>query len=119
MTSLLFVGGTFWLACIVFVTDLVVPTGVAVGRGYAGLVITGIWGPWRNYFYWAAAAGTLLTVMGFFFSPMSGEPWKAITNRGLSILMVWVTAILCLRGQPSVDSHGKSSQNLNDPAKNS
>ena len=43
MVNLLFYGGAFWLACIVFTIDLLIPSGVAVGLGYVVVVIVGIW----------------------------------------------------------------------------
>ena len=51
MVNLLFYGGAFWLACIVFTVDLIVPSGVAVGLGYVVVVNVGIWFPLRKYFF--------------------------------------------------------------------
>ncbi len=71
MTNLLFFGGTFWIACVIFVTDLLVPRGVAVGLGYSILPILGLWSPWQATIYWGAVVGTLFTAAGFLFSPIA------------------------------------------------
>ena len=100
MVNLLFYGGAFWLACIVFTVDLIVPSGVAVGLGYVVVVIVGIWSPLRKYFFWASFFGTILIILGYFVSPMAEEPmhrylhWKDITNRILSIATLWGFAFL-------------------------
>ena len=95
MVNLLFYGGAFWLACIVFTIDLLIPSGVAVGLGYVVVVIVGIWSPSRKYYFWAAFIGTMLTILGCFVSPITDEPmhrylhWEDITNRILSIIVIF------------------------------
>lgn len=37
---------------------------------------------------------SLLTLVGFYFSPPGGELWKVVFNRGLALFAIWVTAIL-------------------------
>jgi len=51
VVNLLFYGGAFWLACIVFTTDLLIPSGVAVGLGYVVVVIVGIWSALTQIFF--------------------------------------------------------------------
>ena len=51
VVNLLFYGGVFWFASIVFTIDLIIPSGVAVGLGYAVVVIVGIWSPLRKYIF--------------------------------------------------------------------
>ena len=98
MVDLLFYGGAFWFACIVFTADLIVPSGVAVGLGYVAVVILGIWSPSRKYYFWAAFFGTILIIFGYFVSPITEETmrrylhWEDIINRMLSIVILWGSA---------------------------
>ena len=100
MVNLLFYGGAFWLACIVFTIDLLIPSGVAVGLGYVVVVIVGIWSPSRKYYFWAAFIGSMLTILGGFVSQVTDEPmhrylhWEDITNWILSIIVLWGFAFL-------------------------
>ncbi len=103
MVNLLFYGGAFWLASIVFTVDLLVPSGVAVGLGYVIVVLVGLWAPTRVYFYFAAVTGTLLTALGYLVSPLSTALWEGVTNRMLSIVIIWMTTLLCLRLKPAPD----------------
>lgn len=95
MNNLLFYGGTFWIAGVILATDMILPSGVAVGLGYIVPVIAGLWSPWPRFVFVAAGLCTLLTALGFFISPISGELWEAMTNRVLSVIVLWVSAVLC------------------------
>ncbi len=88
--SLLIAAGIFGL-------DLMVPLGVAAGVPYVAVVLLGAWLPWRHSITGLAAAATALTVLGYFFSPAAGVAWVVLTNRGLALLVIWVTAILMLQ----------------------
>lgn len=96
MSNAMFYGGAFWIASIIFVTDMVVPSGVAVGLCYVVLVVLGIWAPWRHSILLGAGFGTFLTTAGFFFSPMAGEIWPDIINRFLTVVILWTVACVAL-----------------------
>ena len=97
MVNLLFYGGAFWLACIVFTVDLLVPASVPVGLGYTIVVLVGIWSPSGKYFFWSALLGTILIIFGYLVSPITGEPWKAMTHRMLSVVTLWGLAFFLSR----------------------
>lgn len=84
------------LALGVFAMDLSLELGMAVGILYIALVPLGLWHPQKRFILLAAAAGTVLTILGFSLSPTGGEPWKVLFNRSLSLFAIWTTAILCL-----------------------
>lgn len=79
--------------------DLISPLGIADGVLYVSLVLLGHLGGGRRLILMEAAAGTVLCVIGYFFSPAGGEMWMVLWNRFLSIFVVWITAVLCLRQQ--------------------
>jgi len=97
MSNLMFYGGAFWISCIVFTVDILLPAGVSVGLGYAGIILLGRLSPSPKYYMVTAITGTFLTVLGFLVSPQIGEVWIAVTNRVLSVIIIWTIAFLCWR----------------------
>ena len=85
------------LAGLIFAVDLSFPLGVAGGVPYVGLVLLSVWFPRHLHVVLAAAAGTVLTVAGFFLSPPGGPLWIVTFNRALAFFIIWVTAGLGIR----------------------
>ena len=85
------------LAGLIFAADLSVPLGVAGGVPYVSLVLLSVWFPRHLHVVLAAAAGTVLTVAGFFLSPPGGPLWIVLFNRALALFTIWVTAGLGIR----------------------
>ncbi len=89
---------TVILAAEVFVADLVLPLGLAAWLPYAALMLISLWAPYRLYTPVVATAYTVLIVLGYFLSPLAFEgmaPAQSILNRGLGVLVIWLTALLC------------------------
>ncbi|QPJ66040.1 MAG: GAF domain-containing protein [Candidatus Nitrohelix vancouverensis] len=82
---------------VIFVIDLVLPLGVVDGSLYAVLSLIGLLALDKKLILVGAILGTVLTVIGYFFSPEGGEIWKVLINRGISIFTVWMMALLCLK----------------------
>ncbi len=82
------------LAALIFAVDLSLPMGIAGGVPYVALVLLGIWFPRRWHLFALAALGSVLIVLGFFLSPADSIPWVVLTNRGLALFAIWVTAFL-------------------------
>ena len=82
------------IAVAVFALDMSLPLGVAGGILYVTLVLAGAWFPRRIHIYGLAVIGSLLTLIGFAMSPAGAETWMVLTNRGMSLLAIWITAIL-------------------------
>ena len=82
------------VAVTVYAFDLRMPLGVAGGVPYVGLVLLGLWAPWRRYVFVLALAATVLIALGYLLSPPGGTPWVVLTNRYLALIAVWVTAVL-------------------------
>ncbi|MBI2383417.1 MAG: hypothetical protein HYV18_05040 [Gammaproteobacteria bacterium] len=83
------------VALAVFAFDLLSPRGVADGMVYVALVLLGLWLPWLWAPWALALVATLLTVAGYAWSEPFAEEWIVVTNRALSLGVVWATGILC------------------------
>ncbi len=87
-----------FLALAIFALDLTVPLGVAAGVPYVALVLLGLWSTRTDVTLALAAAGTLLTILGFFLSEPAGIPWMVVFNRGLALFAIWsVAGVMILR----------------------
>ena len=82
------------LAIFILSIDLRLPLGVAGGVPYVALVLTGIAFPKPRHIIMLAVIGSTLTIFGYFFSPDGGIEWVVLTNRGLALFAIWVTALL-------------------------
>ncbi|MDT7043717.1 PAS domain S-box protein [Candidatus Nitronereus thalassa] len=79
---------TLVIASIDWLTEL----GISIGLFYAVVVFIAGRLPDPRAPLIAAGVGTTLVLVGLFLSPFAGEWWKAVVNRGFSILTIWITA---------------------------
>ena len=84
------------VAILVFVVDVLLPLGVASGVLHVGVVLLALRSSSDRVVIGTAIACSLLTLLDMPLSPGPGntEWWKVILNRTLSLLVIWVTAIL-------------------------
>lgn len=82
------------IAAGVLILDLRIELGFAAGIVYIPVIL--IASLMRSVAAISAAAilSTTLILIGYGMSPESGEMWKAVSNRGVSLLALWMTAIL-------------------------
>ena len=85
------------LALTILIIDLQIPLGVAGAVPYILVVLVSLWSPKPRLVIYLAIICSLLTMVGFYYSPSGGELWKVISNRLLAIFAIWVTAILALK----------------------
>lgn len=85
----------FILTASLYIFDLSLELGVAGGVTYIALVLYSLWGDKRSYLIWAGIVGTVGTCLGYYFSPSGEDNWKAIVNRFLAILVIWIAVIIC------------------------
>ena len=78
----------------ILVFDFFLPLGVAGGVPYVAVVLLTLWSPKRTDTYVAATGCSLLTLLGFFLSPLGGVAWMVVVNRSLALFAIWVTALL-------------------------
>jgi PAS domain S-box-containing protein len=83
-----------FIAFLVLAFDLSLPLGIAGGVPYVALVLLGGWFPRAKHIIVLAVAASALTTAGFFLSPVGGELWVVLINRGLALFAIWITATL-------------------------
>jgi signal transduction histidine kinase len=105
------------LAVSIFLADIFIPTGVADGMLYVGLVLVGLLAGNRRLLLGGAVLGTILIIAGFFLSPSDGEVWKVLLNRFLSIFTLWMTYFLCLLQSRSQNQLAAAHLNLEERVK--
>jgi diguanylate cyclase (GGDEF)-like protein/PAS domain S-box-containing protein len=84
------------VAAVILAVDLSLPLGVAGGVPYVALVLMGLWLPSRRYILVLAGGATVLTIVGYFYSPAGGSTWVVLSNRGLALFAIWIVAALLL-----------------------
>lgn len=82
---------------IIFFIDLALPLGVAGGVPYILSVLTVLRSKKINHTIYIAIICSLLTILGYFYSPDGGELWKVLSNRFLALFAIWVTTILSIK----------------------
>ncbi|NQU70337.1 MAG: PAS domain S-box protein [Rhodospirillales bacterium] len=60
---------------------------------YVALVGLGWWLPHHRHVLVLAAVSSVLTIVGFMFSPDGGTPWIVLSNRVLALFAIWVMAV--------------------------
>jgi len=91
----------FLLMSAIFAIDLQLPLGVAGGVPYVAVILFSLWLNNYKYVISLAIICSILTLIGFYFSPEGGELWKVIANRALALLVIWVTAVLAIKWETS------------------
>jgi anti-sigma regulatory factor (Ser/Thr protein kinase) len=90
----LIIGGIL-LAVDAFGLDLALSPNYPVGVLYALVVVLGLWWTDRTYIIVAAIVGSVLCLLGSYFSVASDPLWLEIANRGIAIFVIWLVATLC------------------------
>jgi signal transduction histidine kinase len=103
---------TVIVALAVLFFDLSIQLGVAGGVPYVVLVWLGIWYSKPEHIYLLGIVGSALTIVGYFASPSGGEHWMVLTNRGLALFAIWVTAFLVASRRKSEIELIKAQENL-------
>jgi hypothetical protein len=81
-------------AALIFAFDSSMELGVAAGMLYVTVVLPTLWSRRVSLPFAMAALGTALTGAGLFTSPQGGDLWKILVNRGLTVFVLWTTALL-------------------------
>jgi hypothetical protein len=85
------------LVLVIFSIDLQLPLGVAGGVPYVVVILAALWSKKASFAVYLAIICSVMTLLGFYFSPEGGEPWKVTFNRSLALFAIWITAILSLQ----------------------
>jgi signal transduction histidine kinase len=83
-----------WLLVVaVFLLDLVVPEGTAIGLLYVVVMLLGLWTPGARGVLYLAAFATALSLIEFWASPVEGDLPAVISNHILQVIVIWITAL--------------------------
>lgn len=74
--------------------DLVLPWGGAVSMLYAVAVLVTLRSQSRQLTIRLSIVCSLVTILGFFYSPPGGMLWMALVNRTLALVVLWGIALL-------------------------
>lgn len=83
----------------IFVLDLFLPRGVAIGVLYVGVVLLSLRSGSSRYTWTVTSVASALTIIDFFLSPPALSLWIVLANRALSLAAIWTTAYLTLGAQ--------------------
>ncbi|BCS56018.1 GGDEF domain-containing protein [Geobacter sp. SVR] len=89
--------GCLLLMGLVFYVDLKLPSGVSFGSLYIVAVLFAFWSQRTRFVLVVAIISSVLVVAAFLYKPPVETMWKVYFNRSLSLFIIWVTALLCLR----------------------
>ncbi|MBF0187446.1 MAG: EAL domain-containing protein [Magnetococcales bacterium] len=97
----------FSLSCLLsgifFFIDLQIPLGVAGGVPHVAAVMLGLWFSSRSQITLITLVGISLTGLGFYLSPVEGEPWKVFANRGLAVFAIAITGTILYIARTKAD----------------
>ena len=85
------------IATDLFVVDLMLPSGGMGGILYVAVVLATWWLPSSPMLLCAASVASILAISGFSLSHRGQGLWWALTDRGVALLLIWVTAALLWR----------------------
>lgn len=86
---------SIFISLVVLFFDLHSPQGVAAGVPYIALVLVGLHSKNPTMVLVLAVIGSILTMVGHFYSPPGDDMRIVILNRGLALFAIWCTAIVC------------------------
>ncbi|WHZ24861.1 MAG: hypothetical protein OJF47_003973 [Nitrospira sp.] len=87
------------LIAVIFSVDWWLPLGLTITTLYVVPVLIASRVPHPRTTFWVAALASLATMIGLFRSPLLTVTWVVMMNRAFALMVIWVTALLCLRRQ--------------------
>ena len=87
---------SFIMSVLVFIADLIVPLGVAMGVLYVCCIVVLVNQP-KKAIIAACVANSVLILIVVFFTTTNTTSWMAFTNRGISILCLWIAGYIAAR----------------------
>lgn len=92
----------------ILILDLSIPLGVAMGVAYIAAVLLSLWSPYNKITVLVAVVCSIFVIAAFIYKPAGTEMWKVIFNRVISLLAIWVTALLGLQRKAAEQKHERS-----------
>ncbi len=96
------------LAIAIFLLDLAIPLGVAMGVPYVAVILISLWSPRKRFTVLVAVFSSVLAMAACFLKPQVAEMWKVVFNRALALFAIWVTASLGLQRKITEEKREKA-----------
>ncbi len=106
--------GAGLLSALILLADLNLELGVAVGVSYALPVLCGYWFSRQSHVVALAVISCCLIFLGYHYSPAGGENSAVHVNRGISMVVVCVAALLVIVLKKAVDAHVEDEARFRD-----
>ncbi len=87
---------TLIAAATLFTVDRLVPPYIVLSSVYVAVVLLSLWAPRTRDVHLAALLSTALVIADAVLTPSNFSIWFHVTNRGLAIFIIWLTAVICL-----------------------
>ena len=87
------------LIALIGAIDWWLPLGLTITTLYVVPVLIASRIPHPRITFWVAALASCVTVLDLFRSPLFALTWVVAINRAFALMVIWVTALLCLRRQ--------------------
>ena len=88
----------------IFILDLWIPLGVAVGVLYVFAITIPALKLKQREVLMLTAVCVALILLGFYFSPTSDETWKGVANRALSLFVIGIVTVTLLKWKQLIQS---------------
>ena len=86
------------LTILVLVIDMLIPLGVACGILYTGVVLVAQQARNNRLLLWVAVVCSVLTIAKYLLWPLGAAiQWMVVTNRVLSVYVIWVSALMAMK----------------------
>lgn len=85
------------LGGLILLFDLSDSYGIVEGVAYIALILLGLVSGRTGYVYLMAVSGTVLSLIGYLITSETSPWWVVLANRGLTVLVIWITAVLGIR----------------------
>jgi len=87
------------LIAVIGAIDWWLPLGLTITTLYVVPVLIASRIPHPRITFWVAALASLVTMLDMFDRPFFALTWVSAMNRAFALMVIWVTALLCLRRQ--------------------
>src|SRR3989304_4699366 len=91
------------LALGIFLFDRSTPLGIAAAVPYAAVILLSLWLPKNLHTIIAGIAVSALTILGILLSPPGEKMAVFLTNRLLSLIVIWIAVIFVLKYKQSLE----------------
>lgn len=97
------------IATIVFVVDVHLPLGIAMAVPYVTVVALSLIQRKPDFTLIWAMLCTVLTLIGYYFSPLGNDAWFAVFNRLITLYAIWIVTFASIQVMKRGQADSKSS----------